>query len=208
MEEYENCFCMNCGKELSSGDRFCENCGKPILRADESRGATRSTARKTAREHSNRFMRQRVSWALVFAFLLVPVVFFIIWKDLGEVSSDLWLSLGGFILVTAFLAVITLRKAGGTWQGELQEVIQREQGIQFNFLTDRGKKVTIFGGASMYGYFQPGDRVIKIRGYDFPEKVRRDGERQMCVVCGKVYPLAEKRCRACRFPSIDPQNYL
>jgi predicted nucleic acid-binding Zn ribbon protein len=208
MEEHEHCFCINCGNELSPGDRFCENCGKPILPADESRGASRSAARKTAREHSNRFMRQRISWALVFALLLIPVVFFIIWKDLGEVSADLWLSLGGFILVTAVLAGITLRKAGGSWQGELQEVIQREQGNQFNFLTDRGKKVTIFGGASMADYFSPGDRVVKIKGYDFPEKIRRDGERQICVVCGKVYPISEKRCRTCRFPSIDPQNYL
>lgn len=201
-------FCDHCGAEITPGSRFCDKCGQPLSLTGEDQSPMQPGARKSAHSRSSSYMRQRIAWALIFGLLLIPAVLYLIWKDVGEFSSDVWLSLGGFIILTALLAVITLRKGSGTWQGELSQVISRENGVQFNFTTDQGKNVTIFGNAGMADYFSPGDRVVKIKGYDFPEKIEREGEWQLCVVCGKVYPLREKRCRFCRYPSIDPHNFI
>lgn len=201
-------YCDHCGAELTPGSRFCDGCGQPLLQLGDARAPVHPAARKAAHTRSVSFMRQRIAWALIFGLLLIPLVLFLIWKDVGEFSSDVWLSLGAFIAITTVLGVFTLRKGSGSWQGELFQVIQREKGVQFNFITDQGKDVIIFGGASLADYYSPGDRVVKIRGYDFPEKIERDDQRQLCVVCGKVYPIQAKRCRFFRFPSIDPHNFI
>ncbi len=201
-------FCDHCGAEIEFGSQFCDTCGQPLQALGEKRTSPHAAQNRQARARSGSYMRQRIAWALIFGLLLIPAVLYLIWRDVGELSSDVWLSLVVFILVTTVLVVITLRKAGGTWQGELLEVIRRAKGVQFNFITDQGKSITIFGGSDLSDYFKPGDRVVKISGYDFPEKIDRDGEWQLCVACGKIYSLHKKRCRFCRYPSIDPLNFI
>lgn len=201
-------FCDQCGAEIEFGSKFCDACGQPLQDIGEKRTSPHPAQKRQARARAGSFLCQRIAWALIFELLLIPVVLYLIWKDVGEFSSDVWLSLGVFIVITTILAVITLRKAGGTWQGEFVEAQQKYQGIQMSFITDQGKTKVIFGSSSLLHYYMPGDKVIKIKGYDFPEKIERDGKRQLCVVCGKVYPGKDSRCPSCRYPSINPLNFI
>lgn len=201
-------YCDQCGAKIEAGNQFCGGCGQPLQVIEKTRAEVRRDEKQRAQIHPGGYMKQRIAWALIFGLLLIPVVLFIIWKDVGEFSMDVWLSLGVFIIFTTMLAIITLRKASGTWQGELFQIIPKAKGMQFTFITENGRCITIFGGSGLADYYKPGDRVVKIRGYDFPEKIDRDGERQLCVACGKIYPLHEKRCRYCRYPSIDPHNFI
>ncbi len=203
----EHRYCDHCGAQITQDSNFCDACGHPLLESEESQATEPAIDRKEAHARSGSFMRQRIAWALIFGLLLIPIVLFIIWKDVGELSKDVWLSLGFFIVFTTILGVATLRKGGSTWKGQLVKVIERENGVQFIFNTDKGKK-SLFGNASLMEYYSVGDQVIKVKGYDFPEKLNRDGKNQLCMVCGKVYPIGEKRCRACRYPSMDPQNFI
>lgn len=235
MNENPTQYCEFCGAPTAGDAQFCEECGKPLAplppveikdnaprrayraaqpnrpahieSSDSPRPVVTGASRKAAKSRSTSFFRQRLAWSLIFGLLLIPLVLYLIWQDVGEFNSDVWLSLLGFIVFTAILAYFTLRKAGKTWKGELEEIIERENGIQFVFRTDQGKRVSIIGGARLADYFAVGDRVVKIRGYDFPEKIERSGGQQLCVACGKIYPITEKRCRACRYPSIDPRNF-
>lgn len=154
------------------------------------------------------YNRQRLAWALIFFLLIIPVVFFIIYKDVGELNSDVWMSLGFFIVITTMLAIYTLRRAGGTWQGDLVKKVEISRGIRLVFLTNQKKRMNIVAGVRLANYFEIGDQVIKIKGYDYPEKIERGGKLQMCVACGTPYPITEKNCRACHYPAIDPQHYI
>ncbi|SMX53946.1 zinc-ribbon domain-containing protein [Candidatus Brevifilum fermentans] len=208
MPETDAQYCDYCGKQILSGSKFCDFCGQSLGEQNDHQALPSPSARQEAQSRSTRFMRQRIAWAVIFGLILIPIVLLIIWKDVGELSRDVWLSLGGFIVVTSLLAVFTLRKGGSTWQGQLVQVIPREKGVQFVFLTNKGKKESLIAGSSLVKYFSVGDQVIKVKGYDFPEKIHRDGKTQLCMVCGKVYPMSEKRCRFCRYPSMDPHNFM
>ncbi|MBN1537370.1 MAG: hypothetical protein JW908_11605 [Anaerolineales bacterium] len=202
-------YCDNCGAVLNPGDRFCDSCGQPVNGggAPEQSPVT-GVSRAQAKSHSSNYFKQRLAWSFLFGLLLIPIVFVLIWRDVGEFTTDVWLSLLGFIVVTTVLAYFTLRSANKTWQGELEEVIARENGTQFVFRTDQGKRIRIIGSAELADYFHPGDRVVKIKGYDYPEKIERKDGQQICVACGKVFAITEKRCQACRYPSINPRNYI
>ena len=202
-------YCQSCGAKMESDWLFCEVCGQRILEEDTAPdNQVTDSSRRAASTRSTSYHRQHIAWALIFGVVLIPVVFLIIWLDVGEMTAEVGYSLLGFVVVTAVLGFFTLRKAGDSWQGVLEEMIEKENGIAFVFRSNQGKRVTIYGGAQMAEYFSPGDRVIKIKGYDYPEKVNRDGENQLCMVCGKVYPIGEKRFRFCRYPSIDPHNFI
>ena len=118
------------------------------------------------------------------------------------------MSFGIFVVITTILAIYTLRKAGGTWQGELIEKIEISKGIRLVFLTDQGKRVYIVAGSRLADYLEISDQVIKMSGYDYPEKIERDGKLQLCVACGTPYHITKTRCRAYRYTAIDPQNYV
>jgi hypothetical protein len=202
-------FCVQCSEELSAGSRFCENCGQTVeaIRSGEPLPAN-DGVRRSARARSTSYNRQRIAWSLIFLLLILSVVFYIIYRDVGELNSDVWMSFGFFFLITIILAIYTLRKAGGTWRGELVEKVGSSKGIRLVFLTDQGKSVIIVADSRLADYFEIGDRVIKMKGYDYPEKIERGGKLQMCVACGNPYPITEKRCRTCRYPAIDPRHYL
>lgn len=208
MPEKDYQYCDHCGKQITPGSKFCDFCGQSLGEQSNHQVLPSPSVRQETHSRSTRYMRQRIVWALIFGLILIPIVFLIIWKDVGELSVDVWLSLGGFIVVTSLLAVFTLRKGGSTWQGQLVQMIPGEKGVQFVFVTNKGKKENLIASTSMVEYFSVGDQVIKVKGYDFPEKIHRDGKNQLCMVCGKVYPINEKRCRFCRYPSIDPHNFI
>jgi len=201
--------CNHCGIKLADGSRFCEACGHAV-NADRptSQLAVNENLRRSARARSINYNHQRLAWSLIFFLLIIPIVFFLIYKDLGELNSDLWMSLGFFIVITTVLAIYTLRKASRTWQGELLEKVEISRGARLVFRTDRGKRINLVAGSRLAVYFHIGDRVIKIKGYDYPEKIDRNGNLQLCVACGTPYPITEKRCPGCRYQAIDPQHYI
>lgn len=202
-------FCDRCGKKLTASSRFCESCGQAVgTVSPTNRIPVNDDLRRSALARSTSYNRQRLAWSLIFLSLIIPVVFFVIYRDVGELNSDVWMSLAFFVVITTMLAIYTLRKAGGTWQGELKEKVEISRGTRLVFLTDRGKRIILVAGSRLAVYFHIGDRVIKIKGYDYPEKIDRDGKLQLCVACGTPYPIMENHCPGCRYPSIDPQHYL
>ncbi len=148
--------------------------------------------RRAAQARAESYNRQRQLWSLLFSLLLIPVVLAIIWLDVGELNTDVLLSLAGFIVVTAVLAYFTLRSAAASWQGVLVDQYFKGSSLYLIFRTDRGKRVKLIVGSRLAGYFTLGDTVVKIKGFDYPEKLHRDGDRQLCVACGGSSP-SERR---------------
>ncbi len=163
--------------------------------------------RRAAQARAESYNRQRQLWSLLFFLLLIPVVLAIIWLDVGELNADVLLSLAGFIVVTAVLAYFTLRGAAASWQGVLVDQYFKGSSLYLIFRTDRGKRVKLVVGSGLAGYFALGDAVVKIKGFDYPEKLHRDGDHQLCVACGRLFPLGEAQCTSCRNPAIDPRDY-
>jgi hypothetical protein len=163
--------------------------------------------RRAAQARAESYHRQRQLWSLLFVLLLIPIVLVVIWIDVGELNADVLLSLAGFIVVTAILGYFTLRSAAASWQGVLVDQYLKGSSLYLIFRTDRGKRVKLPVGSGLAGYFALGDTVVKIKGFDYPEKLYRDGDRQLCVACGRPFPIGEARCSACGNPAIDPRDY-
>jgi len=163
--------------------------------------------RRAAQARAESYHRQRQLWSLLFFLLLIPVVLAVIWLDVGELNADVLLSLAGFIVVTAVLAYFTLRGAAASGQGVRVEQYLKGRSLHLIFRTDRGKRVKLVVRSGLAGYFVFGDTVVKIKGFDYPEKLHRDGDRQLCVACGRLFPLGEAQCTSCRNQAIDPRDY-
>jgi len=192
--------------KLVVGSRCCESCGEALSGPGQTR-ETSLKARGSGQSRSSSYYCQRWTWSLIFLCLVIPVVLFFIYKDVGELNSDVWLSLAGFIVLTGVLAIYTLRQAGKTWQGVLEDKIEIARGTRLVFLSDQGKRVNIIADSKLADYFKLGDRVVKIRGYDYPELVERRGNLQLCLACGNPYSISDKCCERCRCPTINPLHY-
>ena len=94
-------FCNHCGMELTDGIRFCEACGQAVgTDRPTSQLAVNENLGRSARARSISYNHQRQTWSMIFFLLIIPIVFFLIYKDMGELNSDVWMSLGSFIVIT------------------------------------------------------------------------------------------------------------
>jgi len=170
------------------------------------------------------FRKKRKSWAWLFFFLILPIIFGLIWYDTGELSTDVWLGFAGFIVVTALLAYYSSRKTNQGWIGTVTDKDRWEVKVRIpakglfyyetqvkhalNIETDSGTKIALAVSPAYYEYFSVGDRIIKIKGFDYPEKVNRDGIEQVCITCGAFFDIGLDNCSRCKSPAINPENFI
>ncbi len=169
------------------------------------------------REWISNYQQASKRYAWGFFILLHPIVFGIIWWSMGELNKDVFLSLGFFSLVTFILAVFTRRKAKRTWSGVVtkKEIIERrvrqnddsQDRIVTNYEvlveTGRGKKIKLRCIPLFFDYVKEGDVLVKVAGFDWPEKVELDGQQRACIACGYPMDAGDGNCPRCKAPVPD-----
>jgi hypothetical protein len=150
-----------------------------------------------------RYRRHKVAWALIFVLLMIPIILLIMWLDVGEINGDVLYSLLAFLVATAALSAGAFRVAWQSWRGVLVGEELRRNILFLVFRTDSGRTHRLRASGSMSAYYMPGDRVVKIKGFDYPEKEQRDAEWRICIVCGTVYVVDRDACPLCRAPAWD-----
>lgn len=160
------------------------------------------------------YQRDSKLYAWGFFIFLHPVVFGIIWWSMGELNKDVFLSLGFFSLVTFILAVFTRRKAKSSWSGMVTEKGIRQRRVRRDdsapdrietyyevvVSTGRGKSKKIRCNPTYFEYIKEGDVLVKVPGYDWPEKVQYDADHRICIVCGNILDATDGNCPRCRGP--------
>ncbi len=161
-------------------------------------------------------------YAWGFFFLVLPIIFGIIWWDLGEINDDLLYAFGFFMLVFFPLALGTRRAATRSWVGVVEDMytkevrVRRGENLPDEFVThfkavvrtQRGKKLTLDLSARHFHYFAPGDRIFKISGLDWPEKATLNRDERICLACGNLYPPGTGQCPRCGAPEPDHGTLL
>lgn len=156
-------------------------------------------------------------YAWGFFALVLPLIFGVIWWEMGEVNDDVLYSFAFAAAVAFLLARWSRGTATQSWTGmvedmHVKEVRVRRDGGQPDDIASRpravvrtrgGKRLTLRLTESLYEYFAPGDRLFKISGLDWPEKAELDRETRACLACGNLYPPGTGKCPRCRAPEPD-----
>lgn len=161
-------------------------------------------------------------YAWGFFALILPLIFGLIWWELGEVNEDVLYSFGFAAVVTFLLAKWSRKQTARSWVGVVEELFMkkvraRRDGEQQDDIAYSpmaririrgGKALTVRLSETLYGYFTPGERVFKISGLDWPEKAEPDSAERVCLACGNLYAHGAGRCPRCRAPEPDHETLL
>lgn len=156
-------------------------------------------------------------YAWGFFALILPLIFGLIWWELGEVNEDVLYSFGFAAVVTFLLAKWSRKQTARSWVGVVEELFMKKvrvrrdadqhDGISYKPMarirTEDGKKRTQHLSQELFEYFRPGDRVFKVSGLEVPEKVSLGGDRRVCLACGSLYGPGSGTCPRCRAPEPD-----
>lgn len=178
---------------------------------------TRPLTPEQTRAWVRTYARHSRIYAWGFFALVLPLIFGLIWWELGEVNDDLLYSFGFAALVFFLLARWSRKTATQSWAGvvedmRVKEVRIRRDGGQPDDIACRpravirtrgGKALTLRLSETLYEYFTPGERVFKISGLDWPEKAELDRAERVCLACGNLYAQGAGRCPRCRAPEPD-----
>ncbi|MFP4271691.1 MAG: hypothetical protein ACLFRH_01490 [Halothiobacillaceae bacterium] len=161
-------------------------------------------------------------YALVFFGLLLVGVGALLWWELEAFNAQWLASMGGFALLTGILMIWSARRRNRAWTGTVSdkrierhrvhrgesEVQWRETPILEVQRSDRSRPLKIPVPAALFDYFECGDRVFKLAGFDWPEKIEADPSRRVCIVCGRLVPhQGAQTCPWCRAP-VAPHSML
>ncbi|NCD25612.1 MAG: hypothetical protein EOL86_08490 [Deltaproteobacteria bacterium] len=153
-------------------------------------------------------------YAWGFFMVVLPLMFGLIWWDLGEIDADALASFAFAAAVFFLLACWSRGVATQGWTGTVLEFSARpgsgshdeggpEDGSRLWIGTTGGKVRTVRLPEALRGYFSSGDRVFKLSGLDWPEKMILDRPKRVCLACGHLYVQGEGRCPRCRAPEPD-----
>ncbi|MCB5285900.1 MAG: hypothetical protein LHW45_09990 [Candidatus Cloacimonetes bacterium] len=159
-------------------------------------------------------------YAWSFFGLVLPLIFGLIWWELGEINDDALYSFGFAALVLFMLARWSRKQTTQSWFGVVDEMftkklgVRRDTDLQDDILykpmarirTQSGKVLTQRLSNDLYEYFNPGDRVFKVSGLEFPEKTELDRPERVCLACGNLYGWGEGQCSRCHAPEPDHQT--
>jgi hypothetical protein len=124
---------------------------------------------------------------------------------------------GGFLILSLGLTVYAWRRAGVSWRGEVVDKRTRKIRVptyaehseqiravfQVVCRTPRGKRVKLRTRKAYSDYLLPGDRVVKVAGFYYPEKEEPVGEQRACIGCGNIFAASGGNCPACGNPLPD-----
>ena len=142
---------------------------------------------------------------------------------MGELNQDVLSSFAFAALVFFLLAWWSRRATTRSWIGIVEDMVGtqmqvRRTGVRRKqypatdsprrSLPGHGRKVTLRLTQELSHYFRPGDSVFKVSGFDWPEKVERDGPKRVCLACGRLYPQGQGRCGRCGAPEPDHETLV
>ena len=167
-----------------------------------------------------RYQRHSRIYAWGFFLLLLPIVFVVIWRSMGELNEDVFLSLGFFAFVTFLLAFFSQRDAASQWVGEVKEKtvkITRVLGAVgradartvhcfLEVVTKQGKQVRVRATRDVFDYFEIGDGIFKAPALNWPEKTILTEGRRICPCCGAILQIRTASCERCRAPVLDHET--
>ena len=150
------------------------------------------------------------TYAWSFFTVVVLLVSGVIWLQLGALDEEAWYALGFFVFVFLLLALWSRRATSRGWQGVLHDktiAIERirrddvsaDQLIERRVLhVDTGNgAVTLRVSPELFDYFEQGDRLFKVPGFDWPEKTTLGADHRACIACGAVLDRDAPRCPRC-----------
>jgi hypothetical protein len=163
----------------------------------------------------HRYRKHDRLYTWCFYFALLPVVFAVIYTDVGECNTDVLLSFGFFALLTCILAVGARRQTAQGWTGRVVGKIVRVSGrsgglskdgtprLSLEIRKNSGRIIRIPVPGVLFDYFQEDDALVKIPGLPWPEKAVLDDDRRVCLFCGAVLSRMDSACPRCRGPVLD-----
>jgi hypothetical protein len=156
------------------------------------------------------------TYAWGFFTVVVLLVSGVIWLELGALDEEAWYALGFFVFVFLLLALWSRRATSRGWQGLLHdktiaiERIRRDdvstgQQVERRVLhVDTGDgEVMLRVSPELFDYFEQGDRLFKVPGFDWPEKTALGADHRACIACGAVLDRDAARCPRCSAPVPD-----
>jgi hypothetical protein len=151
------------------------------------------------------YRRHARIYAWGFFLLMIPLVLLLIWFEVRVIDQEVLLSLAFFVVVFFLLARWSRRATTSGWRGVVRD--KREQGVRsprqvIDIETERAR-LQIPVSAALFDYFNVGDSVFKVAGFDWPEKQSLAGPSRACIVCGEVVDRAAVQCPRCAAPMPD-----
>jgi hypothetical protein len=164
---------------------------------------------KTYRRHTRIYV-----WSFFFG--LLPIVFYLIYRDIGAITEDVVYSFIFFVAVFLFFAIRTRMISLQTWEGliiekQVKQRTTKERHGQnrrvFDYILHikkRNKTSKLRVMKKFFDYFDEGDEVFKLSGFDYPERKEIKGKNRICIICGNLLPSEiNTSCTACGGPVPD-----
>jgi hypothetical protein len=136
---------------------------------------------------------------------MIPLVLLLIWFEMRVIDQEVMLALAFFVVVFFLLARWSRRATTTGWRGVVSD--KRAQGMRsrrqvIEIETGRAR-LQIPVSTALFDYFDVGDQVFKVAGFDWPEKLNLAGQSRACIVCGEVVERAASHCPRCAAPMPD-----
>jgi len=151
------------------------------------------------------YRRHARIYAWGFFLLMVPLVLLLIWLEVRVIDLEMMLAWVFFVVVFFLLARWSRRTTTAGWRGVVCD--KRDQGVHsqrqvIEIETQRARH-QIPVSADLFDYFNVGDSVFKVAGFDWPEKLNLAGQSRACIVCGEVVDRTAAHCPRCAAPMPD-----
>jgi hypothetical protein len=151
------------------------------------------------------YRRHAQIYAWGFFLLMIPLVLLLIWFEMRVIDQEVLLALAFFVVVFFLLARWSRRATTAGWRGVVRD--KRAQGARsrrqvIEIDTDHAR-LQIPVSAALFDYFNVGDSVFKVAGFDWPEKQSLAGQSRACIVCGEVVERTAAHCPRCAAPMPD-----
>jgi hypothetical protein len=156
-----------------------------------------------------------------FFMLVLGIVLFAIYREMGALTRDVWGSFIFFFLVFLILVIRDRRITMSGWRGQIIKKTIRthrrrdnhgsmQEVASFILHIDTGfRKRKIRVNPPLFEYFNTGDEVFKVSGFNFPEKVIPPPGMRCCIACGAVITdPAGSHCTRCKAPIPHHQALL
>jgi hypothetical protein len=148
------------------------------------------------------YRRHARIYAWGFFLLMIPLVLLLIWFEVRVIDQEVLLALAFFVAVFFLLARWSRRATTAGWRGVVAD--KHEQGVRsrrqvIEIETERTRH-RIPVSTALFDYFDVGDSVFKVAGFDWPEKLNLVGQSRACIVCGEVVDRAAAHCPRCAAP--------
>jgi hypothetical protein len=173
--------------------------------------------RAQTRQWINRQRMQTARWTWGVFAVLQAVFFVVAGAFAGAWNREVLVFTGGFLVLSLGLTVYAWRRSGASWRGEVVDKRRRKIRVptyadhseqirtvyQVFCRTPRGKRMKVRTRKAYSDYLKPGDRVVKVPGFYYPEKEQPDGEQRACIGCGNIFAATAGNCPACGSPLPD-----